>query len=703
MKNGGIRQAVIGAVFLVAAAGLGAAEHYKVFNGPKDFYFGHISFVEEAPEGSGPTVRREGSAEPEPGVLNLPIGPGDTIRTSGDRRCEIQFDTGTIVRLDFATEVRVETILARSLSSLEELSVLSLAKGRIYVMYKEYGRKEMFQVLTANAAVKMKHNSVAYVAAAGDGTTETQVKYGSARVLFGPDEKRLDDRAVKKGERLIVLADHQFELAAAIDDTAFELWNKDINAHFDELHDGLTPLPKPIQYLPPAVFYFAQAYGNTYGEWLWDDFYGYIWRPYIDNGRYPWGWSPYYYGFWSNSGGQMFWVPQEPWGWVPYHLGIWQWDKKRGWFWMPGSLFAPAWVDWDFYYGYASWRPWSMYDWMIDDPYMYGSDPFWISSYRYMRGNWDYYWPMGGAPFSGGGTATDTPTPVSYRKPVSRDALKDPSAGSLPVPPELKGLVKRVADAYAKGDPAIRESAAQVPKNLVFVAKDDLRSRSVHEKALTWDQVPKPGAPGDGEKPAPLWVKDPAREAARIYRGIDGPAAAPRRIPAPEAATIHSGGMIAVPEASANPVARAGRDNRVDRVDTNPAAGRREGTGDARERGGLAPARFRDWNPDLRVARELGVHIEYSSMRNEVRCPELRLSSHDRLRSQGLTPRMTSEGVSYGPATSVGGGSAGGSSSTGSAGPGPSAGRAQSEGTSTASGGRETKGSGTSEGGKIKN
>jgi len=516
-------------------------------------------------------------------------------------------------------------------------------------------------------------------------------------VLFGPAEKRLVDTTVKKGERLIVLADHQSELAAAIAGTDFELWNKDINAHFDKLHEGLTPLPKPLQKLPPAVFYFAQAYGNAYGEWIWDDFYGYIWRPYIDNGRYPWGWSPYYYGFWSLSGGQMFWVPQEPWGWVPYHLGIWQWDKKRGWFWMPGSLFAPAWVDWDFYYGYASWRPWSMYDWLIDDPYMYGSDPFWISSYRYMRSGWDYYWPMGGAPFSGGGTATDLPAPVSYRKPVSRDALKDPSAGSLPVPPEFKALVRKVADAYAKGDPAIRESAAQVPKNLVFVAKDDLRSRSVHEKALTWDRVPKPGAPEAGEKPAPLWVKDPAREAARIYRGIDGPAAAPRRNPAPEAATVHSKGLIAVPEATANPVVR---DNRVDRVDTNPAAGRREGTGDARERGGLAPARFRDWNPDLRVARELGVRIEYSSARNEVRCPELNLSSRDRERATGLAPHLTAHGVSYGPAVSVDGAYAGGSSASTSAAPSARSSGARSEGASTATRGEAKSGG---EGGKIKN
>ncbi|MGZ5497041.1 MAG: FecR domain-containing protein, partial [Candidatus Aminicenantales bacterium] len=178
MKNRAIRSAIFGAILLAAAAGLWAAENYKVANGPKDFYFGHISYIEPTPGGTDPVVLREGGAAPEPGVLNLPIGPGDTIRTSGDRRCEIQFDTGTIVRLDVETEVRIETILARSLSSPEELSVLTLGKGRVYVMYKEYDRKEMFQVLTPNAAVKMRPNSVAMLTAAADGTTEAQVNNG---------------------------------------------------------------------------------------------------------------------------------------------------------------------------------------------------------------------------------------------------------------------------------------------------------------------------------------------------------------------------------------------------------------------------------------------------------------------------------------------------------------------------------------------
>jgi hypothetical protein len=686
MKNGGIRRVILGAIFLAAATALVAADHYKVLNGPKDFYFGHISLVEDGTEGAGPTVLREGSAVPEPGVLNLPIGPGDTIRTSGGRRCEIQFDTGTIVRLDTATELRVETILARSLSSLDGLSVLSLAKGRIYLMYKEYNSREMFQVLTANTAVKLRRNAVAYISFTPDGTTETQVKYGRAQVLFGPAENKLEDRSVKKGERLVVLADHRSQLAEAVEGTAFELWNKDVNAHFEDLHEGLTALPKPLQKLPEAVFYFAQTYGNTYGEWLWDDLFGYVWHPYIDNGRYPWGWSPYHYGFWSYTGGQMFWVPQEPWGWVPYHLGIWHWDKKRGWFWLPGSLFAPAWVDWDFYFGYASWRPWNVFDWMFGDPYMYGSDPNWITYFRWEQARWMYFWPPPSVSPSGGG-APGGPTLIR------RDMLKQPPGG-LPVPPEFKALVKKAADAYERGDARIRESAAEVPRSLVFVAKDDLRSRSVSEKALTWDEVPKRGAPTAGEKSVPPGIKDPAREAGRIFRRLDAPAGPPRRTPNAGAATIRSDGLIAVPVVAADPVAPAGS--------TAPGVrlrGNRENPSGA----GSAAARFRDWNPDLRVARELGVHIEYSSMRNEVRCPELRLSSSDRVRTSGLTPRMTSRGVSFGPATSVGGGQAGGSSSSGSVAPGPSSGTTQPARTSSGSGGRESKGSGTSAGGKIKN
>jgi hypothetical protein len=372
----------------------------------------------------------------------MPIGPGDTVRTTAERRVEIQFDTGTIVRLDFATEFRVETILARSLSKLDELSVMALDRGRIYVMYREYDKKELFQVMTPNAAVRMKHNSVATVAVTGDGATEAQVKYGRAQVLFGPDERSLDDRTVNKGERLIVLKDHQSELAPAIDGTAFELWNNEVNAHFADLHRGLSDLPKPLQKLPPAVFYFAQAYGSRYGEWLWDDVYGYVWRPFIDNGAYPWGWQPYFYGQWARYGGQMFWVPGEPWGWIPYHLGVWHWSKKIGWVWLPGSMFAPAWATWDFYFGYACWRPWGVFDWM------YGYyDPFGWSGFSYGGGSWGY------APNRRAQAGVIPPTVTR------RGQLKQPEDSPFPVPGELRRILANVTAAYRRGDARVREDA----------------------------------------------------------------------------------------------------------------------------------------------------------------------------------------------------------------------------------------------------
>jgi len=673
MKNGGFRKVVLGMIFLVASSGLWSADHYKVLNGPKDFYFGHISYIEATPEGTDPVVLREGQSVPEQGVLNLPVGPGDTVRTSAGRRCEIQFDTGTVVRLDFGTEVRIETILARSLSSFEQISNLALGKGRIYVMYREYDGREIFQVLTPNAAVKMKHNAVALVTAAEDGSTETQVKYGKAQMRFGASERLLEDQAVRKGERLIVQKDSQFQLAPAIEGTDFDLWNKEVNAHFEDLHEGLTALPKPIQNLPGAVFYFAQNYGSLYGEWLWDEFYGYVWRPFIDNGMYPWGWRPYYAGRWSSTGGQMFWVPQEPWGWVPYHLGIWQWDKKHGWVWLPGSMFASAWATWDFFFGYACWRPWSLYDWMGG----YGPYGMGLSGFSYLDGGWFYNWPYVN---DGLGLAAN---PV--RTVIRKDQLKQPAAMPFPVPSELKGALKKVTAAYERGDVRVRDSANAVPGHLVFVAKGDLKALAVNEKAMTWQEVPKTGAPPAKENGVARRPVDPQREAVRAFRGGETPAAGPQRRVDPAEKTVDTGHFVAVPLAP-------GRSETPVRRDDAPRVGKNIG-------GAVAGpgAWFRDWNPDVRVARELGVHIEYSSRGNEVRCPELGISSKDRELAPRFAPQLTSHGISFGPARSVSPGDSG--SFVGSGSDGSSAEAGPSSRTAGGAEGRESKGS---EDGKIK-
>jgi hypothetical protein len=66
-------------------------------------------------------------------------------------------------------------------------------------------------------------------------------------------------------------------------------------------------------------------------------------------------------------------------------------------------------------------------------------------------------------------------------------------------------------------------------------------------------------------------------------------------------------------------------------------------------------SRFRDWNPDVKVARRAGISIRYSSRSNEVRCPELNISSKHVSGSRGYTgPRV--QLTSRGSVKSSGGG-----------------------------------------------
>ncbi|MFQ6109698.1 MAG: DUF6600 domain-containing protein, partial [Candidatus Aminicenantales bacterium] len=394
---------ILAVVFLILPSFLHAQKNYEYAVFPKeDIYFGHISLTQVKYDGKDPVVLREGEKTPEIAVLNFPLTAGDTIRTPESRRCEIQFDTGTIVRLNHNTELKLETVLAQSLSSRKKLTNLVLHKGQIYIMYKMYNKRELFQVITPNAAVKMNHNTVAMIKAEG-GDSEIQVKLGKACILFGSDADHLMEEKIQKMKKATVTADHRIHMAEYKPDADFELWNEGINLDFQALHRGKSFIPLPIKTFPEAVYYFAQKYSNLYGEWVWNSLYGYVWRPHY-NDYYPWGtWQPYFYGQWREVEGQLFWVPEESWGWVPYHLGLWIWDKKYGWIWIPGSAFAPAWVAWDFLTGYYTWRPWSLMDWYYP-----------LSYYDYY--NMGYY---------GWRQAEDAPPGVRKQKPILHSIRKD--------------------------------------------------------------------------------------------------------------------------------------------------------------------------------------------------------------------------------------------------------------------------------------
>lgn len=45
------------------------------------------------------------------------------------------------------------------------------------------------------------------------------------------------------------------------------------------------------------------------------------------------------------------------WGWAPFHYGRWSLDPVYGWVWIPGNVWAPAWVTWRYGGGYVGWAP----------------------------------------------------------------------------------------------------------------------------------------------------------------------------------------------------------------------------------------------------------------------------------------------------------------------------------------------------------
>ncbi len=102
---------------------------------------------------------------------------------------------------------------------------------------------------------------------------------------------------------------------------------------------------------------------SPYGDWtdvdgtrVWrpaatvvgDDF-----QPYATNGQ----WVSSDYGWYFQS--------DYPWGWAPFHYGRWALDPNYGWIWIPGTVWAPAWVDWRSGGGYIGWAPLPPIGWSV--------------------------------------------------------------------------------------------------------------------------------------------------------------------------------------------------------------------------------------------------------------------------------------------------------------------------------------------------
>ncbi|MFL6528030.1 MAG: DUF6600 domain-containing protein [Chthoniobacterales bacterium] len=92
-----------------------------------------------------------------------------------------------------------------------------------------------------------------------------------------------------------------------------------------------------------------------YGNWVELGNYGYAWQPTVAVGDS--NWRPYADGYWAYTDVGWTWVSYEDFGWAAYHYGRWVRLRDRGWYWVPGHTWAPAWVSWRAGGDYIGWAP----------------------------------------------------------------------------------------------------------------------------------------------------------------------------------------------------------------------------------------------------------------------------------------------------------------------------------------------------------
>jgi hypothetical protein len=331
--------------------------------------YGHVSFVED----QATIIRLDGAADTA--VLNLPLVPGDTVVTGGNGRCELQFDNGTVIRLDKNTSLRITTLQAPTLTSSSKVTTLHLLQGQVYTLPQTYNR-EMFQIITPNAAVKLESRTAATIRFNADLSTTLFSDAGKFAVMYGADSRSLNKLKVKSGQAYVINADNTMAPCNEKRNLEFVAWNEYVDRHFKELHYGLSKVPPKLKFGNSALQYWAEKWSSRFGEWIYDDLFGYVWKPAAE--QFANSARPFFYAEHVRINGQLFLVPQESWGWVPAHMGTWVW-QSRGWTWIPGDWFHSGVVEFlgistfptmDYYflmgYGYKLFRHRGLSSWRLD-------------------------------------------------------------------------------------------------------------------------------------------------------------------------------------------------------------------------------------------------------------------------------------------------------------------------------------------------
>jgi hypothetical protein len=306
--------------------------------------YGRVRFE----EGGASILRADGTTDTgDRAGVNAPIFPGDTLRTDGNGRGEVQLANGTLLRLDHDSELLFQA-LPEPGAKYQDNSVLVLSNGVLRVASRVNGKEE-FRVDSRDASVYLLGDGDVRIDANARGGTRVTSFRGVAEVV-GNDSSVL----VRGGTGTTVIAGsapNEPQPASAFAADGFDQWCASRDGAYRTAPDVASGDYDRSQVPSEVRPYYNEL--SAYGSWTTVPTYGQVWCPRGVGAD----WRPYNSGYWAYGPGGYFWVSSEPWGWAPYHYGNWQWVGGTGWCWIPGSVFAGAWVSWSWGSLYVGWSP----------------------------------------------------------------------------------------------------------------------------------------------------------------------------------------------------------------------------------------------------------------------------------------------------------------------------------------------------------
>lgn len=259
-----------------------------------------------------------------------PVEEGDVVESHG--RGVLQLADGS--RVAFGPRTRFEV------AGLDGRIHLRLDSGRLRVAVDRDGSE--VRIDSPSGDLLLVPGSDASLEVEGDRATRLKVKAG--RVTFRNARGRT---SLAAGERLTVYGPRdrldRVQDSGSFSGDAFDSWS--------DRQFGVRRGPS-WERVPPELRSYADDLDEG-GEWIYvDERAAWCWRPL----RVAVEWRPYWRGHWAAYPDGMTWISDEPWGYVTHHHGRWGWRMGLGWYWIPGAVYAPAWVAWrsdDVYFGWA--------------------------------------------------------------------------------------------------------------------------------------------------------------------------------------------------------------------------------------------------------------------------------------------------------------------------------------------------------------